>query len=206
MGAWMMEKEKQFTETGDVDLVQLVLPDIYRIEVPLPNNPLKAINSYVIKGHKRNLVIDTGMNRVECHEALVAGLSQIDVDLENTDFLITHYHIDHCGLVSSLINPGSKVYTSEDDGTIINNGSGPNAEEYWIELQSYAGKHGFPRELLWKAIVNHPGYVYKPERKLKLTPVSEGDIIQVGIYNFQCVQGRLMTNPGDNGLINWTII
>jgi len=103
-----------------VVLVQLVLPNIYKIEIPLPKNPLKAINSYVIKGDKRNLVIDTGMNRVECHEALVSGLTKINVDLENTDFFITHYHIDHSGLVSSLVNPGSKVYASENDGKVIN--------------------------------------------------------------------------------------
>ena len=168
-------------------MVELVLPDIYKIKVPLPNNPLKAINSYVIKGQERNLVIDTGMNRVECQEALVAGLAQINLDLGNTDFLITHYHIDHYGLVSSLINPESKVYTSEDDGYVMNSGSGENSEEYWTELQNYAAKHGFPMELLRKAIVNHPGYLYKPERKLKITPVMEGDIIQVGIYNFKCV-------------------
>jgi len=29
----------------------------------MPNNPLKAINPYVIKGHDRNLMVDTGMNR-----------------------------------------------------------------------------------------------------------------------------------------------
>lgn len=25
-------------------------PDIYRIEVPLPNNPLRYLNSYVVRG------------------------------------------------------------------------------------------------------------------------------------------------------------
>ncbi len=44
--------------------------DFYRVEVPLPNNPLRMVNSYFIKGPGRNLVIDTGMNRKECLEGL----------------------------------------------------------------------------------------------------------------------------------------
>lgn len=43
-------------------------PDIYRIEVPLPNNPLRYLNSYVVRGRDRFLVIDTGFNRPECRE------------------------------------------------------------------------------------------------------------------------------------------
>jgi len=40
------------------------------IEVVLPNNPLKALNSYVIKGNEKSLIIDTGFNREECIDAL----------------------------------------------------------------------------------------------------------------------------------------
>lgn len=43
-------------------MVEEIIKDIYRIEIPLPGNPLKSINSYVIKGD-RNLIIDTRMNR-----------------------------------------------------------------------------------------------------------------------------------------------
>ena len=32
--------------------------NIYTIPVPLPNNPLRCLNSYVIKDDKRSLVID----------------------------------------------------------------------------------------------------------------------------------------------------
>jgi len=177
-----------------VVLVQLVLPNIYKIEIPLPKNPLKAINSYVIKGDKRNLVIDTGMNRVECHEALVSGLTKINVDLENTDFFITHYHIDHSGLVSSLVNPGSKVYASENDGKVINSATGSDAHQYWVQLQNYAAKHGFPVELIEEVNVSHPGHLYKPEHILKITSVMEGDIIKIGGYNFRC-----LITPGHTG-------
>ena len=34
-------------------------PQIYKIKIPLPNNPLKVLNSYFIQGKDRNLLIDT---------------------------------------------------------------------------------------------------------------------------------------------------
>jgi len=61
-------------------MIEQILPDLYRMEIPLPVNPLKALNSYVIKTANRFLIIDTGMNREEscsrCHiePALLTGL------------------------------------------------------------------------------------------------------------------------------------
>ncbi len=76
---------------------------LYRLQIPLPENPLKSLNSYVIKGPGRNLIIDTGLNRQECMDAMQAGLKEIGIDLRETDFFITHLHADHFGLVSSLV-------------------------------------------------------------------------------------------------------
>ena len=41
-------------------MIDEVMDGLYRIEVPLPNSPLKELNSYIIKGDDRNLIIDTG--------------------------------------------------------------------------------------------------------------------------------------------------
>ena len=51
-------------------MIEEVWPNIFRMEIPLPANPLKAINSYVVKGGDRFLIIDTGMNRPECLGAM----------------------------------------------------------------------------------------------------------------------------------------
>jgi glyoxylase-like metal-dependent hydrolase (beta-lactamase superfamily II) len=65
---------------------------IFRIEVPLPGSPLKSINSYIVIGKEKNLMIDTGMNMDECIEAIKKGLEEIKVDLSKTDIFITHMH------------------------------------------------------------------------------------------------------------------
>lgn len=73
-------------------MIEEVLPNLYRAEIPLPRNPLKATNSYIIKGRGKSLIIDTGMNREECLEAMSTGLKELDIDLKKTDFFITHLH------------------------------------------------------------------------------------------------------------------
>jgi len=34
---------------GSIFVPEEILPDLYRIEIPLPRNPLKVLNSYLIK-------------------------------------------------------------------------------------------------------------------------------------------------------------
>jgi len=62
-------------------MVEEVVPNLYRIEVPLPGSPLKSVNSYVFKSKERNLIVDTGLNREECRQAMEAGLREVGVEL-----------------------------------------------------------------------------------------------------------------------------
>ena len=96
-----------------------ILPNLYRIEIPLPKNPLKALNSYVVKSPERNLVIDTGWNQEECLNAMQAGLKELEVDIRETDFFITHMHTDHLGLVSSLVTDTTTIYFNRPDADRI---------------------------------------------------------------------------------------
>ena len=40
-----------------------ILPNLFRLKIPLPESPLKYLNSYVIRDVKRSMIIDTGLNR-----------------------------------------------------------------------------------------------------------------------------------------------
>jgi len=166
-------------------MVQEIKPGLYRIEIPLPNNPLRALNSYVFKAEERNLIVDTGFDREECYEALHNGLRELEIDLNKTDFFITHLHADHSGLVHRLVTPSSKVYASEHDGQAILAAAVSN--NYWDQVREYAGRCGFPKEELEKAIFRHPGYKYGNKKKITFTYVSDGDIIKVGDYTLTCV-------------------
>ena len=93
-----------------------ICKNIYRIPVRLTGNPLKELNSYLIKDPDRSLLIDTGFRRSECREDLLAGLAELGVYLEDIDIFLTHLHSDHSGLAAELIAPGGKVYIGEIDG------------------------------------------------------------------------------------------
>lgn len=163
-------------------MYQEVLPGLYKMEIPLPDNPLKTLNSYVLKGRERNLIIDTGMNREECRRVMLSGLRDLGVELRKTDFFITHLHADHCGLVSELYTETSKLYCSETDARIINHGV------QWEDIIESARLSGFPEDELLEAHNKHPGYKYGPRGYLHFTNVREGDIITAGNYRFQCIE------------------
>ncbi len=162
-------------------MAEEILPNLYLVEVPLPHNPLQAVNCYIIKANGKSLVIDTGMNREECLSVLSSGLKELGVDLNQTDFFITHLHADHIGLVSTLATDTSKIYFNQADADIIN-------AAVWEDYANFAGINGFPEPELQRAIQSHPGYKYSPQGHLDFSILKEGDTITIGDYLFQCIE------------------
>ncbi len=163
-------------------MAEEIYPNIFRGEIPLPANPLKAINSYVIKGNGRFLMIDTGMNRPECKEAMDAYIEDLGLDLARTDFFITHLHADHLGLVSDLARSSSKVYFNSPDNEIIRDPG------HWEEMAVSARVNGFPEADIQAAISRHPGRRYHASRPIDVTLLREGDRLDIGEYSFRCVE------------------
>jgi glyoxylase-like metal-dependent hydrolase (beta-lactamase superfamily II) len=158
-----------------------IMPGLFRIIIPLPNSPLKDLNSYVIKADDRNLIIDTGFNRSVCFEAMEKGLHELNIDLNKTDFMLTHMHSDHTGLVSRLATDTSAVYISRIDSRVFNE----NID--WQAMLDYALHNGFQLEELIKAIESHPGLKYRPKKIPEFTLLDNGSIIQVGNYRLKCL-------------------
>lgn len=163
-------------------MIKEIRSDLFCVEVPLPGNPLKAINSYIIRGRDRNLIIDTGMNRPECKEVLFPALQKLGIDLEKTDLFITHLHADHFGLTGDLASDTSKCYFGKMESGMVVDKSGWEAT-----LQFYA-ENGFPEAIVKQALAMHPGVLYEPSRLVELTQVSEGTVINVGDYKLRCIE------------------
>lgn len=161
-------------------MVTEVFDDIYRMEIPLPRNPLRAINSYLVRGRDRWLMIDTGMNRPECLEVMRASLKALAVDLDRTDFFVTHCHSDHIGLVSELKTGTSKVFLNPLDAAVILN------PDLWTEMAVDARTHGFPDPDT--AVEKHPGRRYLFSGHPEFTSFREGDTLPIGKYAFRCVE------------------
>ncbi len=163
-------------------MIEEILANLYRIEIPLPRNPLKAINSYVIKNSVRNLVIDTGWNQDECIKAMQAGLHKLGIDMRRTDFFITHLHSDHLGLVSYLATETSTVYFNQPDADRIN--SGINFDDF----VDFARLNGFPENELQSIRKSHPGFKYRSKEPLAFHILREGNSLAIGDYLFLCVE------------------
>ena len=58
-------------------MMEPVLEGLYRIPVPLPGNPLRELNAYLIRGRERSLLVDTGFRQEPCRRALFLSLIHI---------------------------------------------------------------------------------------------------------------------------------
>jgi glyoxylase-like metal-dependent hydrolase (beta-lactamase superfamily II) len=166
-------------------MIEEIAADLYKIEVPLPKNPLRALNSYIVKSSYRNLIIDTGMNREECMNVMKEGLKKLGVELRKTDFFITHFHADHLGLTSSLTTENSVVYFNQLEADRLNR---IRFGTYWEDIIHFTRMSGFPEDELQEILQSHPGYQYGLKGELSFKILEDGDSLSVGGYRFRCVK------------------
>lgn len=160
-----------------------VADNIYKKVVPLPNNPLREINAYIILGEDKNLLIDTGFNRPECEEALKSAFTELGI--KETDLFITHLHSDHCGLIAQFASENSTIFSSETDGELINFEAG---NLYWKMLDDLYIKYGFPKATIGRNTDIHPGRKYCHEERVNFTYVAEGDVLNYGGYELKVIE------------------
>ena len=163
-------------------MTEEIMPDLYRIEIPLPDSPLKYLNSYVLRSSERNLIVDTGLNRSACLNAMNKGLRELNIDLNRTDFFITHLHADHFGLVNRLTTDNSRIYFNRPDAELIETWEG------FEPMIKYAGTNGFPENQLRAALQQHPGHKFASDWNPDLSILSDGDIFPIGDYRFRCIE------------------
>ena len=189
---YYINKCKTYSEVEN--LIKKVYENIYLIEVALPNNPLKALNSYVIKGADKSLIIDTGFNQKECIDILVNGLKELDVDSRDTELFITHLHSDHSGMANLFAGEGVKIYSGEVDGKIINE---MTEDLYWRQFDDLKVLFDLERDNI--TFTEHPGYKYALNSPVEFTYVKEGDKIEIDEYVFEVISIPGHT-PGHIGL------
>ena len=166
-------------------MIDQIATDLYRIQIPLPGNPLRSINAYVIKAPSRNLIIDTGMNQQECMHSMLEGLRELDVNLSRTDFFITHFHMDHIGLVSKLITEKSIIYFDQADADSLEKIS---FGWLWYDIINYTRMHGFPESELQEVCNKNPNYRHRVKEHLSFNFLGDGDKINIGDYQFRCIK------------------
>ena len=169
-------------------MVNKLTETVYSIEVPLPGNPLRNLNSFLIRGESGNLLIDTGFNMNACLDAIRHGLDEIGVHMEDTDIMLTHLHADHSGLASSLVSGSSMVFMNGADLELFHKLGKPDFE---VERNSRYASFGFSEDELNQNKRVNPAIIYLPAKEIDYTPVEDGHIFNLGNCRLRCV-----TTPG----------
>lgn len=166
-------------------MTEEILKDLYRIPVTLPNSPLKLLNSYVIKGGDRNIIIDTGFRRTECLETMREGISELGLDMGKTDILLTHLHADHTGLAPTLATPTSRVYISRKELPWM---YADTREERWAQDNEKFIRCGFTREQVYDNLKFAVSRDMAAELEFQgYLPIDGGDVFKCGDYELRAV-------------------
>lgn len=167
----------------------MTIKGIHQIQIPLPNNPLKILNSYWIepseKGNssRRSLLIDTGFNHPEALSAVESSLEVLGADREHMDLLATHLHSDHSGQLSLLRRENSLCFASVIDGQLINQ---MTEESYWTKFQKLYTLLGLDADQI--GYKEHPGYKYCPKTPIQFSYLTDGDRLSYGRFEFKVVE------------------
>ncbi len=163
-----------------------VQKNIYRINVSFVDHSLSGINPYLIKGDKgeRNLLIETGLNTDACYTQIVEALDKIGVRLEDTDVVVSHMHVDHCGLIGRLKCEENKIYSSVQDKGYIEQYNKPN--DQWEWLVGNIKWTGTPESVALKP-ENHVAAKYCPKGILDIETLELGDFLEYGGYKLEVI-------------------
>ena len=158
---------------------------LWTFPIVLPENPLKWLNCYVIKGGagERSLLIDTGFNRPECLADLLAGMEALALEPESTDVFLTHMHSDHTGNAAALQARGCRLLMGKGDYLA----HAEDGENDWVRARQRARREGMPQDVMDEVFRHNPATLYRSGPYTAET-VSEGDSLSYGGYRLRCVE------------------
>ncbi len=166
-------------------MAEQIMKNIYRLPIPLVGSPLKELNTYLIKGSDRNLLIDTGYRTDSCREALFRQLAELGLQPGDVDVLLTHLHADHSGLADEAAGENGTICISRRDSRIF----GPEADwrAYRSRSDARYAREGFPESLIQMLPFTSPSRTAAPPRDLPHVCLDDGDVLEAGGYRLRCV-------------------
>ncbi|WP_278799678.1 MBL fold metallo-hydrolase, partial [Adlercreutzia caecimuris] len=82
-----------------------VLDNLYLVRVPLPDNPLKVINSYfILDDDGTTTIVDVGFNHPDSEVALNRALASLGRSWDKVQIVLTHSHPDHTGNLDRILD------------------------------------------------------------------------------------------------------
>jgi glyoxylase-like metal-dependent hydrolase (beta-lactamase superfamily II) len=97
-------------------VIDPILPDLYRITLPMPFR-LRHVHVHALVHDGKVALFDTGMNIPESIQALSEALSSLGQTTKDIDqIFLTHFHADHCGIAGRILElSGAVIHLSATD-------------------------------------------------------------------------------------------
>lgn len=182
-------------------MYQEVFDNIFLVEIPLPNSPLKSLNSYFIRSSTggRNLIIDSGFNNDTCKAAFYEAMAALGFTMDNTDFFATHLHGDHIGILYAN-EQDINLYLSRIDAEYMQRRVERNKNKDLKngDLATVTKLYGMPAEII-DILIKAEFIQSRKPRKNDIIKVDENEIFNVGQYSFETILFCGHT-PGHMGL------
>ena len=165
---------------------QEIIPNLYRLPVPLPGNPLKELNAYLIRGKDRCLLVDTGFRQEACRQALFTQLKQFGLGPGDVDVLLTHCHSDHSGLAPEAAGERGVIYVSATDRRALDV-TGEERARRWEGLTARFAAEGFPPEMLAHMETTNPARSMVPEEGGHYESLADGQVLEAGGFTLRAL-------------------
>ncbi|MFC1953384.1 MBL fold metallo-hydrolase [Chloroflexota bacterium] len=167
-----------------------IIPGIFQLKVPIPDNPLGYTNSYLVRGDGDYTIIDPGMSRDVSFEALQKEMAEVGVDFTDiTRIIATHAHGDHYGL-SGKVKKLSKarIYTHHVVQDMISMMS-KNRQDFGRQMEEWLGLNGFPapdESEPHKKIPSGRRHRF-PRPAVPDVLLQDGDTVTIGNFSFKVI-------------------
>jgi glyoxylase-like metal-dependent hydrolase (beta-lactamase superfamily II) len=149
------------------------------VTLPLPFRAPPSVNAYLIEGSDGFTMIDCGVDSVEGHLALIAGLADLGLDPAAIGVLIvSHLHPDHVGMAPRLVRDwGVRTVMHTRASKLVDRYN--DTEGFIRRTKELADRHGVPPDA-------RPAFVEVGERPAWMPPidapeqvVEDGDLIAI---------------------------
>ncbi len=166
-----------------------IIPGIYQLNIPIPNNPLGHTNTYLVQGDDGYFLIDAGVNTEEAFQSLTKQLTEIGIDFKDiSQIVVTHGHGDHYGLAGKVRQLSqAKVLLHRIDADFIRS-MHTNTEERARQSEQWLRMNGVPN--LEPSETQMAAHRTMPRFTTPTTPditLEGGETISTGVFNLQVV-------------------
>ena len=163
-----------------------IVPGLYRIPVPLPGNPLRELNAYLIYGKDRCLLVDTGFCQDACRRALFSQMGELGLKAGDVDVLLTHLHSDHAGLAPEAAGEKGTIYISAADRPSLDGAAAQRAAR-WAEVTERFCSEGFPPRILEELERTNPARALAPPTGGRYESLEDGQVLEAGGFRLQAL-------------------